>query len=193
MMINNDMHKDIKITRNVLTREQCADIIANAKNYERDILKADTEPQSKYFSKEELDANTKERSLEYSEHLRKVKQSAIEDPIFPEWDGHPVYRMKVMKYEEGDFLAEHRDAGWMCLSNYWAPGTNMISQSLISIALNDDYEGGEFTVEREVVPQEVGSAIQIPQFGIGRENSLFHGVTEVTKGTRYALVFWNFA
>ncbi len=29
----------VKITPNVLTREQCAEIIANAKNYERDFLK----------------------------------------------------------------------------------------------------------------------------------------------------------
>lgn len=183
----------IKIKDNVLSREECAKIIADSVDFEYDYLKKDTEQQSEYFDKETLDKNTVERSLNDSYSKRKVAQSPIDDPIFPEWDGHPVYRCKVMKYETGDFINEHRDAQWMCLSNYWKPNTNKISESLISIALNDDFEGGEFTVEGEVIPQEVGSAITIPQHALDHSKSVKHGVTKVTSGTRYALVFWNFA
>ena len=183
----------VKIKSNVLSREQCARIIADAANFEYDPLKRDIAPQSEYFDKETLDKNTVERSLDESYSKRKVAQSPIDEPIFPEWDGHPVYRCKVMKYETGDFLYEHHDAQWMCLSNYWKPGTNKISESVISIALNDDYEGGEFTVEGEIIPQEVGSAITIPQHALDHNKSVTHGVKEVTSGTRYALVFWNFA
>jgi len=193
MLINSNMMNEVKITPNALTREQCAQIIANAKEYERDYLKRDLVEQSEFYDKETLDKNTVEIPLDKSYSKRKVSQSPIEDPIFPEWDGHPVYRCKVMKYEEGDFIYEHHDAQWMCLSNYWKPGTNKISQSLISIALNDDFEGGEFTVEGEVIPQEVGTAITIPQHALDHNKSLKHGVNKVTKGTRYALVFWNFA
>lgn len=187
----------VKVIPNVLTREQCAEIIANAKDFEYDYLKRDIAPQSKFYDKETLDKNTIERSIEesfemYGKKIRKVAQSPIEDPIFPEWDGKPVYRCKVMRYNEGEYVGEHYDAQWMCMSNYWKPDTNMESSSLISIALNDDYEGGEFTVEGEVVPQEVGSAIQIPQHPIDKSRSAKHGVNEVKKGTRYALVFWNF-
>jgi len=192
-MINNSMKSEVKITPNVLTREQCEKIIADAKVYERDMLKRDIAPQSEYFDKETLDKNTIEVPLDASYSKRKVSQSPIEDPIFPEWDGHPVYRCKVMKYEEGDFIKNHHDAQWMCLSNYWKPGTNKISQSLITIALNDDFEGGEFTVEGEAIPQEVGTAITIPQHALDHSKSLLHGVNEVKSGTRYALVFWNFA
>ena len=191
--INTHMHDRVKIIPNVLTREQCSEIIANAKEWEQDFLKADIAPQSEYFDKETLDKNTIERTLDYTYRLRKVCQSSVNPPVFPEWDGHAVYRCKVMRYNKHDFLAEHHDARWMCLSNYWAPGTNKISQSLISIALNDDYEGGDFTVEGEIIPQEVGSAIQVPQHALDRENNLMHGVREVTAGTRYSLVFWNFA
>ena len=187
------MMNEVKITPNALTREQCAEIIANAKEYERDMLKRDIVEQSEFYDKETLDKNTVEVPLDKSYSKRKVSQSPIEDPIFPEWDGHPVYRCKVMKYEEGDFIYEHHDAQWMCLSNYWKPGTNKISQSLTSIALNDDFEGGEFTVEGEVIPQEVGAAITIPQHALDHDKSLLHGVRKVRKGTRYALVFWNFA
>ena len=82
----------------------------------------------------------------------------------------------------------------MCLINYWEPNTNKVSESLVSIALNDDFDGGEFTVNGgKVVPQEVGSAITIPQHALDHTKSFRHGVTEVTSGTRYALVFWNFA
>jgi len=187
------MHKEIKITRNILSREECAKIIENAKTYQRDFLKKDIAKQSEYFDKETLDKNTIEASLDKSYSIRKVAQSPMDEPVFAEWDGNPVYRCKVMKYETGDFIKEHRDAEWMCLSNYWKPGTNKISESLITIALNDDYEGGEFTVEGEVIPQEVGTAITIPQHALDHRKSALHGVKEVTAGTRYALVFWNFA
>lgn len=184
---------NVKIKSNVLSREACAKIIAEATDFEYDHLKKDIAPQSEYFDKETLDKNTVDRSLDDSYSIRKVAQAPMDEPVFKFWNGIPVYRCKVMKYETGDFLNEHYDAQWMCLSNYWKPGTNKISESLISIALNDDYEGGEFTVEGEVVPQEVGSAITIPQHALDHSKSVRHGVTEVTSGTRYALVFWNFA
>ena len=175
-----------------LTRGQCAAIIAAADNWERDPLRQDIAPQSVFFDKELLHENTSIRTIEQSSYLRRVSQSPCE-PVFPIWDDKPVYRCKVMRYEVGDYLAEHNDAIWMCLSNYWEPDTNMVSDTLTTIPLNDDYEGGEFTVERgRVIEQKVGSAIQIPQHALDKSRSMRHGVTEVTKGTRYALVFWNF-
>ena len=97
-----------------------------------------------------------------------------------------------MKYEQGEFVNEHKDAQWMCMSNYWAPDTNMSSESLMVMPLNDDYEGGEFTVEGTEIPQEVGSVIQIPCDALDKDKSASHGVKEVLSGTRYSLVFWNF-
>jgi len=187
-----------KIKDNVLTREECAEIIANATDFEYDYLKFDTAQQSKYSDKETLDKNTKELSVKrsfqiYDNKIRKVSQSPINEPIFAEWEGRPVYRCKVMRYKTGEYVGEHYDAQWMCLSNYWEPNTNMVSHSLTSIALNDDFEGGEFTIKGEVIPQEVGSAVTIPQNALDRTKSTMHGVNEVTSGTRYALVFWDFA
>ena len=181
-----------KIKQNVLTREECAKIIEDSANFEYDILKQDISPQSEMFDKETLDKNTIEKTLEETFTKRKVSQSPME-PVFNEWNGNPVYRCKVMKYEEGEFVAEHHDAEWMCLSNYWAPGTDKVSQNLVVIPLNDDYNGGELTVEGTEVPQEVGHAVQIPCNAFDKNANFSHGVKKVTKGTRYSLVFWNFA
>tara|TARA_A100001011_G_scaffold386331_2_gene461947 strand:+ start:10037 stop:10606 length:570 start_codon:yes stop_codon:yes gene_type:complete len=189
MLLGNE---EAKIIPNMLSREMCEKIIANADNWEYDILKRDLVKQDPTFDKATLDKNTIEKGYDDSFRIRKVAQSPMK-PVFEEWDNNPVYRCKVMKYEEGEFVTEHRDAQWMCLSNYWVPNTNKVSQSLIVIPLNDDYEGGEFTVEGKIVPQEVGSAIQINCNPMKPEISPKHGVTEVTKGTRYSLVFWNFS
>lgn len=181
----------VKIKKNVLTREECAKIIAESKDFEYDMLKRDTAEQSLEANKESLDNNTVVESEEVTFSKRKVSQSAME-PVFAEWDGNPVYRCKVMKYEEGEFVNEHKDAQWMCLSNYWVPNTNKSSESLMVMPLNDNYEGGEFTVEGTEIPQEVGSVIQIPCDALDKDKSASHGVKEVLSGTRYSLVFWNF-
>jgi predicted 2-oxoglutarate/Fe(II)-dependent dioxygenase YbiX len=183
--------ENVKIKHNVLTKEQCVQIISNANNFEYDILKKDIAEQDVNFTKEQLDANTIERSFDQSSDMRKVSQSPME-PVFSEWDGNPVYRCKVMKYEKGEYVREHRDAEWMCMSNYWAPNTNKSSDSVMIIPLNDDYDGGEFTVDGQVIPQEVGSVIQVPCDALDRENNPKHGVRKVRSGTRYSLVFWNF-
>lgn len=188
----------VETTPNVLTREECADIIANATDFKYDYLKNDAAPQSKYYDKETLDKNTREITPVQSfkirgKLVRRVAHSPMDEPVFAEWDGKPVYRCKVMRYNTGDYVGEHYDAQWMCLSNYWKPDTNMVSQSVISIALNDDFEGGKFVVEGVQIPQEVGSAITVPQNALDKSKSAKHGVSQVTKGTRYALVFWNFA
>jgi|TARA_B100000073_G_scaffold126459_1_gene103472 predicted 2-oxoglutarate/Fe(II)-dependent dioxygenase YbiX len=181
----------VKIKKNVLSKEECAKLIADSKNFEYDMLKRDTADQSIESNKETLDKNTVVESEEVTFEKRKVSQSPME-PVFAEWDGNPVYRCKIMKYEQGEFVNEHKDAQWMCMSNYWAPDTNMSSESLMVMPLNDDYEGGEFTVEGTEIPQEVGSVIQIPCDALDKDKSASHGVKEVLSGTRYSLVFWNF-
>ena len=97
-----------------------------------------------------------------------------------------------MKYEVGDFVLEHRDRTGMLHSDCYEPGLDLRSKDLMIIPLNDDYEGGVLTVEGVEIPQEVGSLIQIPQPEGDINARPKHGVSEVTKGTRYSLVFWNF-
>ena len=107
----------IRVTKNYLTKEQCQNIINSFHTWERDKIINDTSRPEKTFSKEQLDANTEIDPEGYK--IRQVSQSATD--YITEWDGLPVYRCKVMKYEEGDFVEEHRDSLWMCQSNYWKP------------------------------------------------------------------------
>ena len=114
------MKAGVSVTKNFLSREECQNIINSFHTWERDYIKNDTSKPEKTFSKKELDANTEIDPEGYK--IRQVSQSGTY--YITEWDGLPVYRCKVMKYEEGDFVEEHRDSLWMCQSNYWKPNTN---------------------------------------------------------------------
>jgi len=128
---------------------------------------------------------------EYGHRIRQVEQSFVPH-LYDAVDGAKVLGSKVMKYEVGDFVLEHRDRTGMLHSDCYEPGLDLRSKDLMIIPLNDDYEGGELTVEGEVIPQKVGSLIQIPQPEGDINARPKHGVSKVTKGTRYSLVFWNF-
>ena len=62
------MSDTVKLTPNALTPDQCAEIIAQAEagvNHEQftfDILKADTQTQDRFMTKEELDFRSEERT-----------------------------------------------------------------------------------------------------------------------------------
>lgn len=194
------MSKSYTIVQNALTPEQCAEIIAQAEagiNHEHftfDILKADTQEQHNLMSKEELDFRSVEKSVSETSPKRKIMQAhqPYEKQTFSEWDGLPVYRSKVMKYSTGGFCSEHCDGQWQTISNYWVPDTNRYARDLIIIPLNDDYVGGELSIEGEVVEQKIGCAIQMPQSGDLKKPRVKHGVNYVAEGTRYALVMANF-
>ena len=179
-----------KITKNVFTKEECEEIIKSHTNYEHDILCRDTEELSQYDDKETL----AEKVEVVEGNFRQVKFCSSN--FITEWEGRPVHRCKVMKYEVGDKTDLHTDLQSMCLSNWWVPNTNMIARDLITIPLNDDYEGGHLKVggngKFHKIEQKVGTAIQFAQSGDLKKPRAVHGVDEVTKGTRYSLVFWTF-
>jgi|TARA_R100001163_G_scaffold65043_1_gene60891 hypothetical protein len=93
-----------------------------------------------------------------------------------------ISQLDLLKYEANDHKAGykfHKDFG----DN--APHRHLS----ISIALNNDYEGGEFIFKTENgelnIPQNEGDAVIFPS------NFMFpHQVNKVTKGTRYALIGW---
>ena len=164
-----------RIVPNVLTKEECQKIIASGSNYVVDELRRDLQKQD-----------------QFSDKFRKIKFSEI-DPVFDTWEGNPVYTCKLIKYETGDHVSAHRDSQWMCLSNYWKPNTNLRAEKVVVIPLNDDYEGGDFIADGNTIPQKVGTAIELHCDPFSPETSPVHGVTKITKGTRYSLVSWSFS
>lgn len=82
----------------------------------------------------------------------------------------------LLRYETGQFYIQHTD--------YLTQMPRVLS---CSIALNDDYEGGEFAFfDREVkYKMPKGSAILFPS------NFMYpHEIMPVTSGTRYSIVTW---
>ena len=79
----------------------------------------------------------------------------------------------ILRYETGQFIGEHIDD----------KEPRVLS---MSIALNDDYTGGEFRFWNNVtVPVSVGCAIMFPP------NFMYpHEILPVISGTRYSMITW---
>jgi predicted 2-oxoglutarate/Fe(II)-dependent dioxygenase YbiX len=83
----------------------------------------------------------------------------------------------LVRYAEGHKFLEHVD--------HYSGAPRTLS---ISVRLNDDYEGGAFTVFNGTYRPELqpGDAVVMPS------NLCFpHSVEPVTRGTRYSLVIWT--
>ena len=165
-----------KIIENMISKEKCQELINMVHEWHYDPV---------------IGHDGYEYTQEQGMKIRKVQQCFIPH-IFDVWDGGKVLGTKVMKYEVGDYVKEHKDRTGMLHSDCYEPGLDLRSKDLMIIPLNDEYEGGKLTVEGIEIPQEVGSLIQIPQPEGDIDARPKHGVSEVTKGTRYSLVFWNF-
>jgi predicted 2-oxoglutarate/Fe(II)-dependent dioxygenase YbiX len=82
----------------------------------------------------------------------------------------------LLKYENGDFYKEHID-------EY----TDVQRVLSLSIALNDDYDGGEFSFFSDTVNFKLnkGDVIIFPS------NFMFpHQIKTIENGTRYSIVSW---
>jgi len=82
----------------------------------------------------------------------------------------------LLKYETGQFYKEHTDS--------FIQIPRVLS---CSIALNDDYEGGEFAFFNRELKYKVpkGGAILFPS------NFMYpHEIMPVTSGTRYSIITW---
>lgn len=93
----------------------------------------------------------------------------------------------AQKWEVGAFANPHSDNSDFAGN----PNAFEINKYVGILYLNDDYEGGElyFPHHDIIIKPEAGMFITFPG---GVEN--IHGVTEITKGTRYTMVsFWDYA
>jgi len=96
--------------------------------------------------------------------------------IFPEAKIEQDSGYELLRYNEGQFYIQHTDSFKM--------RPRAVS---CSIALNDDYEGGEFAFfGREIkIKLKKGSVLLFPS------NFMYpHEIMPVTKGTRYSIITW---
>lgn len=127
-----------------------------------------------------------EHDWEQSYLVGRPKEIAGEHRTFKQatvtlWGEHypAVLKERITKYETGDFCCKHKDNSWRDVRK------NCIAQNVWITPLNDDYEGGELYFNDELIEQQVGVPIKM-------NRRIPHEVTEVTKGTRYSLVSWEF-
>jgi hypothetical protein len=75
------------------------------------------------------------------------------------------------KYNVGGFHKPHTDLGTV---------NEVERNKVITIQLNDDYEGGELIIGGEIAPKDKGSVIIY-------KGDMTHGVTKVTRGERFVI------
>ena len=93
----------------------------------------------------------------------------------------------AQKWDVGGFASVHSDNS----DNDGNPNAFEINKYVAVLYLNDDYEGGELYFPQHDISIKP-NAYSLYTFPGGVEN--LHGVTEITKGTRYTMVsFWDFA
>lgn len=98
----------------------------------------------------------------------------------------------AQKWDVGGFAPPHSDNS----DNDGTPNAFEINKYVAILYLNDDYEGGELYFLTEW-PGETWLSFKPNKYSLiifpgGVEN--IHGVSEITKGTRYTMVsFWDFA
>jgi PKHD-type hydroxylase len=88
--------------------------------------------------------------------------------------------LQLTRYREGDRYDWHQD------ESEWYPHKRedeRIRKISFTLLLNDDFEGGEFSLINQVVPMTTGQMIFF-------HSDDWHQVAEVTKGERNSLVGW---
>jgi predicted 2-oxoglutarate/Fe(II)-dependent dioxygenase YbiX len=88
--------------------------------------------------------------------------------------------IRLNKYKTGTVMSEHFD---LIRRNK----TDGIPVLTFLGALNDNYDGGQFLLNKEVLEMKQGDIVMFPSTFIYP-----HSVTEVTKGTRYTYVAWAY-
>jgi hypothetical protein len=88
--------------------------------------------------------------------------------------------IRLNKYKTGTVMSEHFD---LIRRNK----TDGIPVLTFLGALNDNYDGGQFLLNKEVIEMKQGDIIMFPSTFIYP-----HSVTEVTKGIRYTYVAWAY-
>ena len=105
---------------------------------------------------------------EYSEHINPYN--------LPITEATPC---SLRQMKKGDYYEEHDDDG---------VGVNTGEHKItVSICLNEDYKGGEFTFFQESLSYTLkkGDVLMFPS-----SFQYPHGVKKITEGTRYQLVLW---
>ena len=120
----------------------------------------------------------------YAEILKSYSYLAIKKycQMFPRLLVTDMSTPRLNRYNTGTIMREHVDH----IHTIFDGQRKGIPSITILGGLNDDYEGGEFSICGRDVPLKAGQIVIFPS------NYIYpHGVKEVTSGTRYSFVSWS--
>ena len=158
----------------LLSPEQCADIIRRSPNQD---IKMSMEPYQLTPGKWTTAEWSKLRKQHNNNRVRLEQDSATHISNMLEPIDTPSKTVTVSNNDK--FYLNVYGAGEKCIEHMDS------SKYSICIALNDDYEGGEFYVNREPIKLGTGD-------GIIFSGKTLHNVTEITAGVRWSLCIWIF-
>lgn len=136
---------------------------------------------------EKKSQHNKELDVLYNKNLDALKQYLLQAVIKYHEDlgikenlvtNHSNIRLN--KYKTGTIMSEHFDL----IRRNQTDGIPVLS--LVG-ALNDNYKGGQFLMNKQVIPMKQGDILVFPSTFLYP-----HSVNEVTKGTRYTFVSWAY-
>ena len=170
-----------------MSNESCDDVVSHMNNARRSDLEKSTYSNNKGTSdtsneRVRMDEVWFRNCEKYYDTIREAFLEAIRRYSKKHKDFSCILHtdFRLNKYSEGGFMSRHLDN--IHHSHGQQYGYPQVSALLF---LNDDYEGGEFIVAKEVYKPNKGSAIIFPS------NFMFpHEVTTIRKGVRWSVVTW---
>ena len=99
------------------------------------------------------------------------------DKVFDKVPDHPDFEfisyMQVIEYPMDTMCNQHKDTG------------DMYDTATAILVLDDDFEGGKFSVDDIVIDAKQGDLVMF-----NHSTTTYHGVSPVTKGVRTVLALW---
>ena len=177
----------VKVYTNVIEKEICDEFSEKIRNEKQknnfnspmtDLLRVGkyvnvyaTQPEFKNFSKKVIDNISSDTVSRYVKDVR---------PFYYAYgDNLSTSDAHILDYSKDDFFRIHHD--------HYAESLNFSRLLTVCAYLNDDYEGGylEFPSIGKTYRFKKGDVIVFPSNWM-----YYHGVTPITSGNRYTIVFW---
>jgi len=174
----------IHIEKNFLSKKLCEKIINEYDDQDIQREVRDHMPDRKlsrtYVSSREVinRKNSYERKkidIELVEVLRSSLKIYIQN-VWKDFTFNQDQGFCLNKMIKGDGYNEHVDN---------VPGTSCDWKMTLVYLLNDDFQGGDFTVHKVDQKLQQGDLIMFPSYWM-----FPHGIKTVTKGSRYSLITW---
>ena len=184
MDIDYNISKFIGVYTNVVSQSLSDRVMKSNLNFEKSGFARDGSNLSLEDSNERV--NMDEFWIRNTHELYEPLKKCFIDSIEMYMADHPYFSVqhvtdfRINRYSEGGFMSKHYDSIHHSHGQHYG-----YPHATVLLYLNDDYEGGEFTVATKRIKPKARSSV------VFTSNFMFpHGAEVVTKGTRWSIVSW---